>query len=115
MSPLSATLLAAAIALSGCAPATAQRSSVRFGTGTAEGGDREAGATVFVTNCAVCHGATGLEGGVVGPSLRHESARMDYGALVSWIEDPEPPMPQLYPKMLTVDQVRDVAAYVESL
>jgi len=40
---------------------------------------------------------------------------MDYAATVSWIEDPQPPMPHLYPKVLTAQEVRDVAAYVESL
>jgi hypothetical protein len=40
---------------------------------------------------------------------------MSYGGLVSWIEDPQPPMPRLYPEFLTLSEVRDAAAYVESL
>jgi mono/diheme cytochrome c family protein len=40
---------------------------------------------------------------------------MAYGTLVSWIKDPQPPMPHLYPQILGEAQVRDVAAYVESL
>lgn len=40
---------------------------------------------------------------------------MNYATLVSWIEDPEPPMPKLYPSPLSARQVRDVAAYVLTL
>ena len=76
---------------------------------------RMAGAAIFKANCATCHGPTGVEGGTLGPSLRHESRRLGYDAAVSWIEDPQPPMPKLYPKPLSEGQVRDVAAYVESL
>ena len=102
-------------ALGACSPAVVAKSSTAGGTATTFGGDKAAGRLVFVANCASCHGATGIEGGAVGPSLRHESDRMDYGATVSWIEDPQPPMPKLYPQFLTEDQVRDVAAYVQSL
>jgi mono/diheme cytochrome c family protein len=101
--------------LAGCGPATTQQSGTVAGTGSAYGGKRAVGKQIFATDCATCHGATGVEGGMVGPSLRHESARMDYGATISWIEDPEPPMPKLYPEMLTAKQVRDLAAYVQSL
>ena len=103
------------IALAACTPAVSQETSPQLGTATTYGGDKDAGALVFAANCSTCHGATGLEGGYVGPSLRHESVRMDFGSLVSWIDDPQPPMPKLYPKMLTESEVRNVAAYVESL
>ncbi len=101
--------------VTGCSSAGTQTSGAVAGDATTYGGDREAGAEIFRTNCATCHGRTGVEGGIVGPSLRHESMRMDYDATVSWIEDPQPPMPRLYPKFLTDDQLRDVAAYVNSL
>ncbi|MBV8530256.1 MAG: cytochrome c [Candidatus Eremiobacteraeota bacterium] len=100
--------------LAACTTATHQANAVSAGTGATLGGDRTAGSRVFVANCATCHGAGGT-GGTVGPSLRGESQRMDFGGLVSWIEDPQPPMPKLYPKFLTSAQVRDVAAYVQSL
>ncbi|MDQ2993319.1 MAG: cytochrome c [Candidatus Eremiobacteraeota bacterium] len=77
-------------------------------------GNPERGKTTFAANCAVCHGATGTEGGV-GPSLRHERRRMDIANTTSWIEDPEPPMPKLYPTVLSEQDVQDVAAYVDSL
>lgn len=77
-------------------------------------GDAQRGAEMFSINCAVCHGAAGTEGGV-GPSLRSEHNRMDFTTTMSWIEDPAPPMPKLYPKMLTEDDVRDIASYVQTL
>jgi ubiquinol-cytochrome c reductase cytochrome c subunit len=103
-----------ALTLVACSTATYESNAVAGGSAATIGGDRLAGSRVFDANCSTCHGSNG-EGGVVGPSLRHESFRLDYGALVSWIEDPQAPMPKLYPKFLTTAQVRDVAAYVESL
>jgi ubiquinol-cytochrome c reductase cytochrome c subunit len=103
------------IALADCSRGTVEKNAVSAGQGATLGGDRHIGAQLFRTNCSTCHGPTGVEGGTIGPSLRHESTRMDYEATVSWIEDPQPPMPKLYPKFLTEAQVRDVAAYVQSL
>ncbi|HEY8322512.1 MAG TPA: cytochrome c [Candidatus Baltobacteraceae bacterium] len=76
--------------------------------------DVDHGKAVFAANCAVCHGATGVEGGV-GPSLRDEKSRMDLSATIEWIKLPQPPMPKLYPKYMTDDDVRDVAEFVHSL
>ena len=101
--------------LAACQPAVGQKNATAGGTAATQGGDRDAGALVFAANCATCHGATGKEGGAVGPSLRHEASRLDYAATAAWIEDPAPPMPKLYPKFLTKTQVLDVAAYVQSL
>lgn len=106
--------LAAATLLSACAPATVARGDTAAGTAATLGGDRQTGAEIFAVNCATCHGANG-EGGPIGVSLRGESRRMSFGGTVSWIEDPQPPMPKLYPQFLTRPQVRDLAAYVGSL
>lgn len=76
--------------------------------------DIAAGRTIFADDCAACHGPTGVEGGV-GPSLRGERARKSEAATIAWIEDPQPPMPKLYPAPLSERDVRDVAAYVQSL
>ena len=103
-----------AVLLGACTTATYEANAVSVGPGATLGGDRTAGSRIFAANCTPCHGAHG-EGGVVGPSLIGESNRMGFGGLVSWIEDPQPPMAKLYPKFLTERQVRDVAAYVESL
>ena len=77
-------------------------------------GDPGRGKFVFSANCARCHGATGIEGGV-GPSLRRENERKNYEAAVAWIKDPQPPMLKLYPAPLNETDVENVAAYVETL
>jgi ubiquinol-cytochrome c reductase cytochrome c subunit len=111
------TLLAlvtlAALALGGCSPVSQSTTTVAAGGG-AHTGDKDHGKIVFSMNCAQCHGADGA-GGDIGPSLRGEHDRLDYSATVSWIEDPQAPMPKLYPKFLTQQQLLDVAAYVQSL
>jgi mono/diheme cytochrome c family protein len=111
---LSIAIALLALAFAACTSAATQSGGARHGTGATIGGDRTAGARIFAANCASCHG-NGGEGGSIGPSLREESRRMAYGALVSWIKDPQPPMPHLYPQILSEAQVRDVASYVESL
>jgi mono/diheme cytochrome c family protein len=107
--------MALGLALTACSPAVSQRASVSAQPATLIGGDRMVGEKIFQSNCAVCHGKAGRDGGTIGPSLRNESERMDYDTTVSWIEDPAPPMARLYPRPLTKADVRDVAAYVESL
>jgi mono/diheme cytochrome c family protein len=77
-------------------------------------GNAGAGKQTFVANCSACHGATGVEGGV-GPSLKNERSRKNEAAAIAWIEDPQPPMPKLYPSPLTDADVANLAAYVESL
>lgn len=73
-----------------------------------------AGKRVFDANCAVCHGAGG-QGGGIGPSLRNEKTRKDFVQTQAWIKDPQPPMPKLYPGKISEKDVRDVAAYVQTL
>jgi len=115
MSRLRATLFAASLlGAVACAPATGQKASTTIGA-TTLGGDRDAGARLFAAHCSPCHGATGTEEGMPGPSLRYESARMNFQTTVSWIEDPEPPMPKLYPSALSERDVHDIAAYVQSI
>ncbi|MFN2460813.1 MAG: cytochrome c [Candidatus Velthaea sp.] len=77
-------------------------------------GDAAHGKSIFTTNCAQCHGATGTEGGV-GPSLKNEKSRKNTAQAIAWIKNPQPPMPKLYPGTLNDKDVTDVAAYVESL
>ncbi len=72
------------------------------------------GADIFRANCAVCHASTGAAAGV-GPQLADEKKRKTYDQTVAWIENPDPPMPKLYPVTLTEKDVNDVAAYVQSL
>lgn len=77
-------------------------------------GNADAGHEIFRANCSICHGTTGTEGGV-GPSLTREGMRKNYLQTVAWIENPQPPMPKLYPDPLSEANVRDVAAYVQKL
>ena len=103
-----------ALSVGACTTASYGAGAANAGPGATLGGDKRTGAALFASNCESCHGAQGAGGGV-GPSLWAESRRMGFGTLVSWIEDPEPPMPRLFPSALTDAQVRDIAAYVESL
>jgi mono/diheme cytochrome c family protein len=111
------TLLAlvslAALALAGCSAISMSTNTLAAGGGERTG-DADHGKAVFAMNCAECHGAGG-KGGDIGPSLRDEHDRLDYSATVSWIEDPQPPMPKLYPKFITQQELLDVAAYVHSI
>lgn len=71
------------------------------------------GKAIFAQNCSACHGAQGQGG--MGPSLVNEGTRKNMQQAISWIENPSPPMPKLYPSTLSAQDVRDVAQYVESL
>lgn len=71
------------------------------------------GKVLFAQDCASCHGASG--GGGMGPSLRNERVRKNAAAAAAWIKKPAPPMPGLYPSVLNDKDVRDVAAFVETL
>jgi mono/diheme cytochrome c family protein len=86
------------------APGAAQR---------ALAGDAARGKTLFAQNCAACHGATGQGG--TGPPLKNEAARKDLAETETWIKNPAPPMPKLFPQPLSAKDVADVAAFVQSL
>ena len=76
--------------------------------------DTRNGRAVFAAQCAACHGPGG-QGGGIGPSLHNERSRKDLAQTQAWIMNPQPPMPKLYPVKLSAKDVRDVAAYVQSL
>lgn len=90
------------------------RSAAAPAVSATAGADARRGSAVYRTQCAACHGADGA-GGPVGPSLRNEGARRSYDSVYALIRDPAPPMPKLYPSRLSAADLRDVAAYVESL
>ncbi|MGD0052822.1 MAG: cytochrome c [Vulcanimicrobiaceae bacterium] len=77
-------------------------------------GDPKRGQQIFSTNCSTCHGKTGREGGI-GPSLTDEKSRKDGQQTITWIHNPQPPMPKLWPSPLNDKDVADVAAYVQTL
>lgn len=72
----------------------------------------DSGRQVFATNCAGCHGMNGAGG--VDARLVDEYKRKNLQAVITWVENPLPPMPKLYPKPLDQQEVQEVAAYVES-
>jgi mono/diheme cytochrome c family protein len=82
--------------------------------GRYDAGDVERGRSIFATNCSTCHGSGGRSGGV-GPSLVDESERQDLSRTIVWIENPDPPMPKLYPSPLSERDVADVAAFVQQI
>lgn len=84
------------------------------GAASPASGDVARGRSIFVENCSMCHGSTGVEGGI-GPSLKNERSRKNPEQAIAWIENPQPPMPKLYPSPLSGKDVDDLAAYVESL
>ena len=104
-----------AVAAAGCAQKAAQTAvATTAAPAGATFGNGARGTEVFRANCAVCHTANGQASGV-GPSLEHEKQRKNYDRTVAWIEQPDPPMPKLYPAPLSEKDVEDVAAYVQSL
>ena len=78
----------------------------------AEGGPGDAarGAALYAEACAICHGPSGQGG--VGPSLKNLHAHRDLASTEAWIKDPSARMPKLYPTALSVQDVNDVASYV---
>lgn len=71
------------------------------------------GKNLFAANCAGCHGADGS--GLAGPSLRNLSTRLSDAKIADVIKHPKPPMPTLYPSLLSGQDVHDIAAYVHTL
>jgi len=105
--PLPSTI-APAVAFSTATPASPTAQPVASGAG-----DTAKGRQIYTANCAACHGANGQGG--FGPSLRGEKSRKNTAAAIAWIKNPAPPMPKLYPSVLSEKDVENVAAYIESL
>ncbi len=102
---------APAAAVLAAATTTAPQTSAAAGTTGAT--NIAHGAVLFSQNCAMCHGARGTGG--VGPSLVSERTRKDFQQAQQWIMKPDAPMPTLFPGTLSRSDVRDVAAFVETL
>ncbi|GJH14534.1 PQQ-binding-like beta-propeller repeat protein [Caballeronia novacaledonica] len=68
------------------------------------------GDKLFGQFCATCHGADGSGG--IGPDLRRIGNPI---AVTAFVKSPIPPMPKLFPAVLTEGDVRDVANYVAQL
>lgn len=72
------------------------------------------GGSLFVKNCAACHGSA-VSPGPIGPWLHGIRKRKDLEAVEAAIKHPDPPMPKLFPGTLSTQDVTDIAAYVETL
>jgi mono/diheme cytochrome c family protein len=68
---------------------------------------------VCARSCVSCHGADGA--GMSAPNIQGIRARRDVISLITWIKKPLPPMPALFPVPLSEQDVRGIAAYVETL
>jgi len=76
--------------------------------------DRSPGAALFAKNCQVCHSSS-QDAMRIGPSLAHEGRKRTLAQIVQAIEEPDPPMPKLYPGTLSDRDVSDIADYVKTL
>jgi alcohol dehydrogenase (cytochrome c) len=80
------------------------------GGGAVGAPDIASGRRLYSQVCVSCHG---FDGKLVGDhALGSRVSHLDQGALVNFIENPAPPMPKLYPALLSEQNVVDVAAYL---
>jgi mono/diheme cytochrome c family protein len=78
------------------------------------GADLARGKAIYAQQCEACHG-TPQSPGPIGPQLGKEGLHHTYAQIRAIVNDPQPPMPKLYPSVLSAADVRDVSAYVASL
>lgn len=106
------TLSCAAVGFAGCAHRAGGKGAAP--SPQVSGADLSHGKTIYAQQCEACHGAGG-KGGEIGPPLTGERAKHSYNDVRAIVLDPQPPMPKLYPSVMTPADVRDVCAYVETL
>ena len=82
--------------------------------GSSANADGGRGAALFTKNCLACHNFS-ANAERIGPSLANEGRKRTLAQIVRAIEDPDPPMPKLYPGTLSEQDVTDIAAYVKTL
>jgi glucose dehydrogenase/mono/diheme cytochrome c family protein len=68
------------------------------------------GRRLYSQVCVACHGPDGNL--MADHRLAAALARRDRASIVSYLKDPKPPMPRMYPDLLTEQNVADVAAYL---
>ncbi len=68
------------------------------------------GRRLYSQICTACHGPDGNL--IADHKLSNLKARLDRAATIRYIKDPKPPMPRMYPDLLTEQNVVDVAAYL---
>jgi len=68
------------------------------------------GRKLYSQVCASCHGPDGNL--IADHHLSNLKARRNVAQTLSFIKDPKPPMPKLFPDLLTEQNVRDVTSYL---
>ena len=76
----------------------------------AGGPDPSKGRALYVQICASCHGSDGDM--IADHKLSTLKGRRDQASTVTYVKNPKPPMPKMYPDVLSEQNVVDVSAYV---
>lgn len=71
------------------------------------------GRQLYLANCAACHGAA--REGIVGPNLQDEADKRTFEQTVQILKSPPSGMPRLWPKPLSSDDLRVLAAYLRTV
>jgi alcohol dehydrogenase (cytochrome c) len=91
------------------APGAAPRAAAAAGLPNVASGRR-----LYSQICVSCHGPDGNL--IADHKLSHLKARLDRAATIAYVQgylkDPKPPMPRLYPDLMSEQNVADVATYV---
>jgi alcohol dehydrogenase (cytochrome c) len=72
--------------------------------------DASRGRELYMQICASCHGSDGDM--IADHKLSTLKARRDRESVIAFIKNPQPPMPKMYPDVLSEQDVVDVSAYV---
>jgi len=106
-SPEEIAALGAFVQANGGGPVVPSKSSL-------SGGDPAQGGDLFRLNCASCHNFTGrgiaLSSGKYAPAIRNVDPQQIYAAMISGPQS----MPRFSDRQLTLQQKRDIVAYVQS-
>ncbi|MEO8754339.1 MAG: PQQ-binding-like beta-propeller repeat protein, partial [Casimicrobiaceae bacterium] len=70
------------------------------------------GSRLYSQVCVACHGTDGNL--LADHKLGTLKSRLNLAATIAYIKDPKPPMPKLFPDLITEQSVIDVAAYLQA-
>ncbi len=94
----------------GGSASSAQVQTMPAGSAPAGAPNLASGRRLYSQVCVSCHGPDGTL--IADHKLSDLETRRDRAATIRYIKDPKPPMPKLYPDLLSEQSVVDVAAYV---